>query len=154
MKLFKELEENLMLVFMAIVTAFILLGWVLGFVAKDQVAVTTEVAQYAYTWFTFLAFGLSVKKHLFMKIDVLTSRYSERIQQFLSLIIDVILFFICVVFLILGTQSFMIHLASGEINAKVAIPVAVVYLAPVVGFGMAVFRYIEIAVVCMRKKED
>lgn len=152
MKFLKELEENLMLFFMAVVTVFILAGWVLNFVDKEQMAAANEIAIYAYTWFTFLAFGLSAKKGLFTKIDVLTSNYPAGLQKKLDIAIDVILFLLSVMFLVLGAQSFYLKLISGELNAKVGIPVAIVYLAPVVGFALASIRYIQLALTGSKKE--
>lgn len=153
-KLWKNLEENVMLVFILVMTVLTLVGWVMKFIAKDSVAGINMLAQYAYAWVTMLAFGYSAKTHLFMKLDVITAHYPEKVQKTLNLVMDVICFLCCAALLVLGVQALGRVLASGELNDKIAVPLAVVYAAPVAGFGLAVIRYLGLAFQVLAGKQS
>lgn len=68
-----KLEENLIVVFMALVTLLILAGWICKYVAPDSVKAMNQMAMIAYAWIVFLAIAYSAKKGLFMKLDVISS---------------------------------------------------------------------------------
>lgn len=152
--LWKNLEENVMLVFILVMTALTLIGWVMKFIAKDSVAGINLLAQYAYAWVTMLAFGYSAKTHLFMKLDVITAHYPEKVKKTLDFVMDLVCFACCVALLVLGIQAFGKVLASGELNDKIAVPVAIVYAAPVAGFGLAVIRYLQLAFQAISGKQS
>lgn len=143
--LWKNLEENVMLVCIFVMTALTLAGWVMKFIAKDSVAGINLLAQYAYAWVTMLAFGYSAKTHLFMKLDVITAHYPQKAQKVLNIVMDMVCFLCCAVLLFFGIQAFGKVLASGELNEKIAVPLTIVYAAPVAGFGLAVIRYLQLA---------
>ena len=140
--LWKNLEENVMLVFILVMTALTLIGWVMKFIAKDSVAGINLLAQYAYAWVTMLAFGYSAKTHLFMKLDVISSHYSEKTRNALDLLMNVILFLVCLFFFVLGIRQLQEMIAAGEVYKETGIPMGVIYLAPIVGYGLALLRFI------------
>ena len=57
-----KLEENLIVVFMALVTLLILAGWICKYVAPDSVKAMNQMAMIAYAWIVFLAIAYSAKK--------------------------------------------------------------------------------------------
>ena len=137
-----KLEENLIVVFMALVTLLILAGWICKYVAPDSVKAMNQMAMIAYAWIVFLAIAYSAKKGLFMKLDVISSHYSEKTRNALDLLMNVILFLACLFFFVLGIRRLQEMIAAGEVYKETGIPMGVIYLAPIVGYGLALLRFI------------
>ena len=117
-----KLEENLIVVFMALVTLLILAGWICEDVAPDSVKAMNQMAMIAYAWIVFLAIAYSAKKGLFMKLDVISSHYSEKTRNALDLLMNVILFLVCLFFFVLGIRQLQEMIAAGEVYKETGIP--------------------------------
>ena len=100
------------------------------------------MAMIAYAWIVFLAIAYSAKKGLFMKLDVISSHYSEKTRNALDLLMNVILFLACLFFFVLGIRQLQEMIAAGEVYKETGIPMGVIYLAPIVGYGLALLRFI------------
>lgn len=153
-KFWDNLEENLMLIFIAVMTVLTLVSWGLKYLAPDSVKGVTTLTNYSYAWVTLLCFGYSAKRHIFMRLDVITSLYSQKVQKILEFLMDIVCFLCCVALLVLGVQALVDVVASGAVEETIAVPLAVVYAAPVVGFGLAVIRYIQQAVTTLIGKKS
>ena len=152
-KFWDNLEENLMLLFIAAMTLLTLLSWLFKYLAPGSVAGVTTLTNYSYAWVTLLCFGYSARKHIFMRLDVITALYPQKIQKALGVLMDGICFLCCAAMLVLGIQALAEVLASGAVEETLALPLAVVYAAPVVGFGLAVIRYLQEAILMLAGKK-
>lgn len=138
-----NLEEYLLVAIIALVTLLVLASFVLQFVAKDQVAGINQLSFYAYTWLVFLGVAVAIKNNSHMRIDIICAQYPESVKKAISLFIEILMAVFCVVLAALSVQRAIQVVQAGELNAAIAIPVAVLYLAPAVGFVLSVIRYAE-----------
>lgn len=138
-----NLEEYLLVAIIALITLLVLVGFVLQFVAKDQVAGMNQLSFYAYTWLVFLGVAVAIKNNSHMRIDIIYAQYPEGVKKAISLFIEILMAVFCVVLAFLSVRRAIQVVRAGELNAVIGIPVAVLYLAPAVGFVLSVVRYVE-----------
>lgn len=141
--IWNNLEEYLLVAIIALITLLVLIGFVLQFVAQDQVAGINQLSFYAYAWLVFLGVAVAIKNNSHMRIDIIYAQYPEGVKKAISLFIEILMAIFCVVLAFLSVQRAVQVARAGELNAAIAIPVAVLYLAPAVGFALSVVRYAE-----------
>lgn len=139
-----ELAQNLMLVALVIAALCSLCGFVFQFFSESTQTLFTQLSYYAYGWMVFLALGPTVKRAAFMKVDVLVnSLYPERVKKVLNVICEVIMFILIAILFVYSVSNLVTAIAEGSVNETApVIPLAVIYLASVVGYGLAVINYI------------
>lgn len=138
-----ELAQKVMLAAIVIAFACTLLSVVFQFISQDTAALFTQLSFYAYGWMVFVSLGPAVKRGAFMKIELVTGKYPEGAQAALKMLCNIIMFVLIAVLFVFSCKNFAGVLASGEMNAKApVIPVAIAYLATVVGYGLGVIAYI------------
>lgn len=139
-----DLAQNLMLVALIIAALCSLCGFVFQFFSDSTQTLFTQLSYYAYGWMVFLALGPTVKRAAFMKVDVLVnSFYPESVKKILNVICEVIMFILIAVMFVFSVMNLGTAIAEGSVNESApVIPLAVVYLASVIGYGLAVINYI------------
>lgn len=142
--LWANLEENLAVLLMAVVTLLTLIGFVLDFVASDEaVTAVQQLSFYVYAWLVFLGISVAVKHSSFMKIDILYNAYPEGVQKGLAVLMQAAIAVFCVALTVLSFQRLIQVAGSGEVGAVVAVPMSLVYAAPAVGSLLSVVRFVE-----------
>lgn len=138
-----NLEEYLLVFLIGVITLLVLVGFVLQFVNKDLVAGMNQLSFYAYTWLVFLGVAVAVKRNSHMRIDILFAAYPAGVKKVISALIEVLMALFSIVLAVLSVQRMFQVIAAGEMNAVIAVPVAILYVAPAVGFVLSVVRYFE-----------
>ena len=137
------LTQNCMAAAIIIASVLTLLGMILQFVSPQAQALVTQLSYYAYGWTVFLALGPTVKRGMFMRIDLVANHYPKGLQTALKVIADLVLFLLMVLLCVLGIQNLLASIAAGEVNASApVIPLALAYAAPVVGYALGIIAYI------------
>ena len=137
-----ELTQNCMAAAIIIASVLTLLGMVFQFISPEAQTLVTQLAYYAYGWTVFLALGPTVKRGMFMRIDLVANRYPKALQTALKVASDVVLFLLMALLCVLGIQNLFSSIASGAVNASApVIPLALAYAAPVVGYALGMIAY-------------
>lgn len=138
-----ELAQNLMLVMIIVASVCTLLSVVFQFISEDIKTLFTQFSYYAYGWMVFLALGPAVKRAAFMRIDLVVGLYPEGVKAALKLFCDAVLFIMMVLMCWFSIQNLMDAVSTGAVNAKTpVIPLALAYIAPVLGYALGVIAYI------------
>ena len=139
-----ELAQTVMLIALLIAATCTLLAFIFQFISDDTKTLFTQISYYAYGWMVFVALGPSVKRAGFMKIDIITNAlYPESVKKLLGLVCEVIMFVLIAVMFVFSATNFMTVLSEHTMNvAAPVIPVAIAYLASVLGYGLGVIAYI------------
>ena len=138
-----ELAQNLMLVMIIVASVCTLLSVVFQFISEDIKILFTQFSYYAYGWMVFLALGPAVKRAAFMRIDLGVGLYPEGVKAALKIFCDAVLFIMMVLMCWFSIQNLMDAVSTGAVNAKTpVIPLALAYIAPVLGYALGVIAYI------------
>lgn len=139
-----ELAQTVMLAALVIAGLCTLLSFIFQFISEETTSLFTQISYYAYGWMVFVALGPSVKRSAFMKIDLLTSAlYPESVQKTLRVLGEAIMFVLIAVMFVFSMTNFITALSEHTMNAAAPVlPVAIAYLASVLGYGLGVIAYI------------
>ena len=122
----------------ATIIAFVLLR----FKATDAAAFWTQLSYYAYGWGVCFGVACCVKNGAFMVIDVISSRYPEKVQKTLTVVSRIVMLLIWAFLFIFSIK--LVANSGGVMNASApSLPVIIAYLAPVFGYALAIIRSIQ-----------
>ncbi len=152
--LLDNLEEYLLVFLIVVITGLVLVSFVVQFVNKDLVAGINQLSFYAYTWLVFLGVAVAVKHNSHMRIDILFAAYPAGVKKVIGAVNEVLMALFSIVLAVLSVQRVIQVMASGETNAVIGVPVAIIYMAPAVGFVLSVLRYFERLLRSRRKEGE
>ncbi len=141
----RELEENLMLVPLLISIVLTLAGLALKLLgAADTATLVNQISYYAYTWTCCIGLGYCVRSNRHLNVDLLGSLMLKPLRKMFH-IVNRVLGFVIIAAVFVG--SFLVvreALANGTMDSNApGLPVAIAYFAPLVGFGLGLFREIQ-----------
>lgn len=139
---FDTIEENIIAVGIIIMVAMETANAVCKLIFPAGIGYPEELACYAYVWVAFLCASFCTKRSANIIVDALSNLYPKSVRQvldYLQYILDMIMsvLFIYGGFLYVGST-----IAQGTVG-KTGFPCWIVYLAPIVGFGLNIVRDVQ-----------
>lgn len=147
MKIIKLIDDNfeeillmLLLVFMTIVMG---IQVVARYAFNYSLTWSEEITRYMFIWSAFLSISHCTKKQISIKIEQLVSMLPTKIHAVFKIIEKVIM---------LAFFSYMIKyayvfvqasVASGQLSPAMRLPMYLVQVAPLVGFGLTIIRLLQ-----------
>jgi TRAP-type C4-dicarboxylate transport system permease small subunit len=113
----------------------------IGGTFASQFAWVEEAVRLMNLFLIFLALGLALERGKHVGIDTLRNRLPEGAQRAVVRVIDAVgcLFSLYLVWLGISLVQFV--LMTGQTSPTLRIPMGLIYLAPVLGFGLLALRY-------------
>lgn len=147
MKVIKWLDENLeeiiMIVLCAIMACIMILQVIMRYAFRNSLSWSEELTRFLFIWSAFLSISFCTRKKLNIQITMLLEALPVRVRYILMTIVDIIM--VCLFAYL--TPSAINYLgqtiANNQLSTALRIPMAVVYLAPVVGFILAILRHVQ-----------
>ena len=97
-----ELEQTLMLIMIVAATVLTLISFIAQFIAPDSVNLFKQLSFYTYGWMVFLALGPCVKRSAFMRIELLSGKYPQGLQNGLKMLGEILMFVMMIVMCVLS----------------------------------------------------
>ena len=139
---FDTIEENIIAVGIILMVIMETANAILKLVFPAGTGYPEELACYAYVWVAFLCASFCTKRSANIIVDALANLYPKpvrRVLDYLQYILDMLMsvLFVYGGFLYVGTT-----ISEGAVG-KTGFPCWIVYLAPVVGFGLNIVRDVQ-----------
>ncbi len=147
MKVIKWLDENLeeiiMIVLCGIMACIMILQVIMRYAFRNSLSWSEELTRFLFIWSAFLSISFCTRKKLNIQITMLLEALPVRIRYILMIIVDVIM--VCLfAYLTPSAISYLQQtIANNQLSTALRLPMAVVYLAPVVGFILAIIRHLQ-----------
>ena len=140
------LEEYMILVPFSISVLLTLLAFALKPFASEMSGLMTKLSYYAYAWLCCISVSQCVRRSRHLRISLFEARFPASVNGALNIVSEVAGFAV-----VLGVFTGSFLLLTRALNAEATepgtpIPLALGYFAPVIGYGLALVRYIEKAV--------
>ena len=157
MKVIRWLDNNFEAVVMSTtlltMSAIIAVQVFFRYVLLNSLAWSEEVARYLFIYTVYFGISYGVRKSRHIKIDFVISLFSERGKKILSLISDLLfLVFAVVITVQAGIVTETIG-RLGQITGATQMPMAIVYSAVPLGYGLVCIRLIQNIVFKIRSFE-
>ena len=147
MKAIKWLDENIeeiiLVVLCAIMACIMILQVIMRYVFRASLSWSEELTRFLFIWSSFLSISYCTRKRLNIQITMLLEALPVRIRYILMMIVDVIM--VCLfAYLTPAAINYLGQtIANNQLSTALRLPMAVIYLAPVVGFILAIIRHLQ-----------
>lgn len=133
----------LVTVFLTMVTlfAFSVLVRELGGTLASDFAWIEEAVRLMNLFLVFCALGLALERGRHVGVDTLRNRLPDNVRVNALKLIDFVGFCFAVYLVFLGIRMVGFVLATGQRSPTLDIPMGLIYLAPVIGFGLLALRF-------------
>lgn len=135
------LEETICVCLMSFMTVIIFIQVVMRYVMHNSLSWSEELARYCFIWLIYIgvAYGCKLMKHI--KIDAALHLFPEKIRPYIVITGEVPVFAVYIV--VTGVELTYKQWEFGKISPALGLPLQFINAAPVVGFGLVVFRQIQ-----------
>lgn len=140
--IFDEAEENVIAVGIILMVLMETVNTIFKFAYPSAAGLPEELANFAYTWVAFLCASFCTKRSANIIVDALTNLYPKALQNVLEYVQYVLDIAMSLMIVYGGFQFVGKTIAEGG-TGKTGFPLWIVYLAPIVGFGVNIIRDIQ-----------
>ena len=148
MKVIRWLDENfeeVILVVLLVVISFVMLAQIIArYVFNNSMTWPEEFCRYCYIWTVFLSLGYTIKRGSMLRVGVVMDLFPAKIQNAVTLIVNLIILALCgtLFWRAIGVVGHIKNVTH-EISSAMRLPMWLMYLSTVVGFGLALIRTIQ-----------
>ncbi len=102
-----------------------------------------EFARYCYIWTVFLSLGYTIRKGNMLRVGIVMDLLPHKLRKSIEIITNIIML---VLFVILSYYSIIYTnkiKSTGQLSPAMRIPMWIMYLSTIIGFGLASLRMIQ-----------
>ena len=139
----RHLEEYLMAFLLITLTLVMLLQIVMRYIFGHALSWPEELCRYCFVYITFFTLGFCIRRNSMLRLDILQSVLPAKVWQGLQYVVSVVslVFFGWMFFQALSLQKAIMR--TSRTSAALGIPYTYIYLATVIGFGLALLRSLQ-----------
>lgn len=142
-RIFENIEEILLIVFLIAMTIFLGLQIVFRYAFMSSISWSEELVRILFVWSTFVCVPYTIKKGRMLKIDNIYNRFSENLQIKIGKIINIVMIF---TFTFILFFSLVLTFKAGKIGQytpALRMPIWILYLSPAFGSMLALIRLMQ-----------
>lgn len=145
MKIVRWLDEYLEEVFMVVLLAaisFVMLAQIFArYVLNDSMSWPEEFCRYCYIWTVFFSLGYTIKKGNMLRVGVVTDLFPVFVRNAVKILCEAVALYL---FWLLFRRALVvtgnIKNITHEISSAMRLPMWLMYMSTVIGFGLAIIR--------------
>jgi len=138
----EHLEEAIMVIMLALISC-VMMAQIIARNVFNSMTWPEEFSRYCYIWTVFLSLGYTIKKGNMLKVGLVMDLLPTKIRRSIEIVVNLIILAICVVFFRHAiTYTGKIY-NMGQISPAMHLPMWIMYLATVLGFGLASIRTVQ-----------
>jgi len=148
MKVLKWLDENfeeiILVILLVIISAVMLAQIFARYIFNSSMSWPEELCRYCYVWTVFLSLSYTVKKGNMLRVGVVMDMFPTVIRNSVKILCDLVMLALFAVFFrhsLLVVNN--IKNGTGEISAAMQIPMWIMYMSTVIGFGLSSVRTLQ-----------
>jgi TRAP-type C4-dicarboxylate transport system permease small subunit len=138
----ERFEETIMVVLLAAISS-VMMAQIIARSFFTSMPWPEEFCRYCYIWTVFLSLGYTIRKKNMLKVGILMDLLPLKLRKSIEIVVN---FIMLAIFAILFRYAIIYTgkiKATGQISPAMHIPMWIMYMATVIGFGLAVIRMIQ-----------
>lgn len=139
----KHTEEIMLVCFMVGIVVVMLYQIVRRYVFNNSLTWSEEFCRYCFIWFMFIGYSYSIHQNIDLRMDAVVTVLPHKLQKLMSLVVLLIGLALTVLLFVSSFGAVEGVIETGETSTSLHLPMWVVYISMVVGFGLAIFRYCQ-----------
>ncbi|HHW04258.1 MAG TPA: TRAP transporter small permease [Thermoanaerobacterales bacterium] len=143
LKWVNERFEETIMVFLLAAISCVMMAQIIARTFFTSMPWPEEFGRYCYIWTVFLSLGYTIRKRNMLKVGLLMDLLPLKLRKSIEIVVN---FIMLAIFALLFRYAIVYTgkvKATGQISPAMHIPMWIMYMATVVGFGLAVIRTIQ-----------
>ncbi|WP_372994775.1 TRAP transporter small permease [Lutispora sp.] len=135
--------EEAIMVFLLATISSVMMAQIIARTFAVSMTWPEEFCRYCYIWTVFLSLGYTIKKGNMLRVGILMDLLPQKVRKTIEIIVNIIML---VIFIILFRYSIVYTgkvKATGQFSPAMHIPMWIMYMSTVIGFGLSVLRMIQ-----------
>lgn len=156
----KWLDENLeKLILSLLITAIILimlLQIVMRYLFNNSLSWTEEFCRYCYIYVMFIGMSFAIKESSNLRVDVIVEMLPIGLRKIIMALVDLLVFMLLCLMFFSSIATVGSAYKIGNYSAGLKMPLYIIYCSVPIGFGLSIFRHVELCVkkVCRLRKSN
>lgn len=147
MKILRRLNENLemylLMIFLVVMTMVMGMQIFARYVLNSPLSWSEEVARFMFVWSGFVSVSYCIQKGIAIRIEQLVDFLPAKLRKAVDISVTLILLAYFIYILPYAYDFFFRSVEAGQLAPATQIPMALIYAAPLTGFGLAIFRLFQ-----------
>jgi len=139
----KHLEETILVTLLVIIACVMGLQVFMRKVMNSSLSWPEEFCRYCYVWTCFLTVAYTVRYGNMLRVTVVADLFPKTARKIIFILINVICLVVFSVFFINSVDVVKTLTVIGQKSTAMRLPMYLVYLCTVIGFGLASLRMIQ-----------
>lgn len=138
----EHFEESIMILLLATIST-VMMTQIVARTLFSSMTWPEEFSRYCYIWTVFLSLGYTIRKGNMLRVGLLMDLLPHRLRKVLEIITNLlmlVLFIILFRYAIIYTAKIKL---SGQTSPAIHIPMWIMYMSTVIGFGLASLRMFQ-----------
>lgn len=159
--IWKWLDENfekyLSVLLLSVSTVVIFIQVIMRYIFHNSLVWSEEFARYCFIWLIFLAASYGCKKGAQIKIDAALGLFPEKLRPYVMIVGNLLVLVLAAYIFGSGISAVNFQITYHKVSPAMGLPMWIVYMAPVTGFGLTIIREIQVIlaqVSALGEKED
>jgi TRAP-type C4-dicarboxylate transport system permease small subunit len=139
----EHFEEYFLVFLLAAMSLLIGVQVFMRYVMQNSLTWSEELARYCFIWATYIGIAYGVRQNAHIRITAGMSWVSEKRQPWVNLIANLLFLVFALIVVKEGYSMMMKIFGFGQRSSSLGILMGYVYLAPLTGFILVVFRLLQ-----------
>lgn len=138
----KNFEEAILVVFLIVIT-IVMSVQIVARIFNSALTWSEELARFLFVWSGFLSISYCFREQISIKIEQVVDMLPTRVASVIKLLEKAIMLVFYLYMLQFAYDYYTRAIASGQLSPAMQIPMAMIQIAPLVGFILSIIRLIQ-----------
>lgn len=138
----EHLEESILIVLLAAISSVMMMQ-IIARTFFSSFSWPEEFARYCYIWTVFLSLGYTIKKGNMLRVGVVMDLLPIKVRKSIEIATNILLLAIFIIFTKYSVDYTMRVMGTGQSSPAMQIPMWIMYLSTIVGFGLGAIRMLQ-----------
>ena len=135
----EHFEEAIMVVLLALISC-VMMAQIIARNVVNSMTWPEEFSRYCYIWTVFLSLKYTIKKGNMLKVGIIMDLLPQKVRRTIEILVNIIILAVFVVFFRYSITYTNILRTTGQLSPAMQIPMWIMYLSTIIGFGLASIR--------------
>lgn len=136
-------EKFVSILLMSVSTIVIFIQVIMRYIFRNSLVWSEELARYCFIWLIFIAASYGCKKRAQIKIEAALKLFPEKARPYVVILGDLLVLVLAAYIFCSGISSVQFQITYQKVSPAMGLPMWIVYMAPVSGFGLIILREIQ-----------
>ena len=139
----KHLEETILVTLLVLISCVMFLQVFMRKVVNSSLSWPEEFCRYCYVWTCFLTVAYTVRNGNMLRVTVVVDLFPKTVRKITFILINVICLLVFGVFFVNSISVVRTLIDIGQKSTAMMLPMYLVYLCTIIGFGLASLRAVQ-----------